>query len=97
MPKEERASSLSAEDLEWRKTEGYIDRYAEMVTVNASTNSVILDFGSFDHQGRTKEDKPKDPHIALHTRIRVSPEHFKSIVSLLNRISEKMEKGADNK
>lgn len=83
--KKEDSFTLSFSDLDWEKGNEYVDRYVEVIKANASPRTVVLDFGSFDDEG-TRDNKLVNPRINLHTRIRMSPNHFASMVEVLNRI-----------
>lgn len=72
-------------DLDWKKGEDYRDKFSEVVSVTTGERSVILDFGTIEEDGKEggEELSPKNLHISHHTRIRVSPGHFKGIVKML--------------
>lgn len=81
MNEEETPQSLRFSDLSWRKVESFTDEFADVVSVRASGRGIILDFGSFDYE-EVKDGDPVDPHLNLHTRVRVSQNHFKDIAKL---------------
>lgn len=83
---------LSTRNFDWKKTEDYVDRFSEVMIVSTSERSVILDFGLMDEKGKKAGDKglhPINPFISHHTRLRVSPEHFVTIVEVCKDLLEK--------
>lgn len=80
-------------DLDWKRGEDYRDKFSEIVSVTTGGRSVIFDFGTLEEEGKEGGERisSKNPYISHHTRIRVSPEHFKDIVRLMVDMSKKME------
>lgn len=92
MTEEGEPKSVPLSELQWEKVEDYADRYAEIVTVNANPRSVILDFGIVDHTGK-KGETSVHPHVDFHTRLRMSPEHYVSMVKVFVNVLAGVKKG----
>lgn len=77
---------ISTKKLNWKKSADYGDKFSDTVSVMTSRNSVILDFGLFDEEGKEGGEErliSRNPYVLHHTRIRVSPEHFREIVKIM--------------
>ena len=87
------AKKINLRDLDWKKAEDYRDRFSEVMAVVTCERSVFFDFGTIEEEGKKGGGRlsPKNLHISHHTRIRVSPEHFKEIVKMLADTLKKME------
>lgn len=75
----------SLNQLDWIKSEDFSDKFAEVMAVNVGDRSVVLEFGMVDHDGKV-DNEYKDVHIKLHSRIRVSQEHFETMVMVLSNL-----------
>jgi hypothetical protein len=83
---------ISAKDLPWIKSPRFKEEVSDVMSVLTSERFICFDFGSFDYEGREAGTlEPTKPYINYHTRIKVSYEHFKEIVKLLNEILRKEE------
>jgi len=95
MSEEKKEKVISAAELDWKKGNDYRDKFSEVMAVILGGRSVILDFGSLEEEGKKAGEgrvSSVSPYIEHHSRIRVSPEHFKSIVELLNEQLGRMKK-----
>lgn len=84
-----KSQNISMGTLEWIKSDDFVDRYSELLNINITDRSVILDFGSTDYSKRTHEGID-DLHVNMHTRIRVSIEHFHAIAKLFDDMISNM-------
>ena len=95
MSEEKKEKVISGAELDWKKGNDYRDKFSEVMAVILGGRSVILDFGSLEEEGKKGgEGKASSvsPYIEHHSRIRVSPEHFESIVELLTEQLGRMKK-----
>jgi hypothetical protein len=92
---EKKEKLISADELDWKKGNDYRDKFSEVMAVMVGDRSIILDFGSLEEEGKKVGEggiSSVSPYIEHHSRIRVSPEHFKLIVKLLNEQLGRMKK-----
>jgi hypothetical protein len=88
----ENEESISAKDLEWKKSPNFREETSDVMAVMTSERIIHLDFGSFDYEGREAGTlAPLKPYINYHTRIKVSYEHLKAIAQVLNEVIKKEE------
>jgi hypothetical protein len=94
MGKRIEGKKISAVMLDWKKGSDYRDKFSEVMTVIESERSILLDFGVLEEEGKKGLEEgiqSVNPYIEHHTRIRVSPEHFKAIVDVLKGQIEELE------
>lgn len=90
----EAGTRLSLGELDWRKSENFIEEHADIVMISdiKERGLVFLDFGKMDFEGFESKRgvySIRNPYIKHVARIRLTTSHFEQVVSLLqNRLKE---------
>lgn len=92
---EKEGNKVSLGELPWKKEKDkYVDVFSEITTLHHSERAVALDFGVLEDEGKQPVKggglTMKNPYISHRVRIKLTIDHFKEFVEMVNNRLEKL-------